>query len=54
MQVINIKLLAIFVVPFLVKKFPKKPVTKADNKGINKISKYMFLLLFIDVSYVMI
>ncbi len=36
-------MLAIFVVPFLVKKFPKKPVINADNKGMNTISKYIFL-----------
>lgn len=46
MQAIKMKMLAIFVVPFLVKKFPKKPVINADNKGINTISKYIFLKKF--------
>lgn len=43
-------MLAIFVVPFLVKKFPKKPVINADNKGMNTISKYIiFEKDFIDL-----
>ena len=36
-------MLAIFVVPFLVKKFPKNPVIIADNNGMNTISNYIFL-----------
>ena len=38
-------MLAIFVVPFLVKKFPKKPVINADNKGMTTIILYVALYL---------